>query len=182
MHVNVKYKNGTKFHSWINANRPFRNRALVQRLIHLFSLYVLFSQCRSYDNTLEDCFFQIFPHSRAYVSIMMKKTKGEIPPEVHRENKTYQPKRSINNAACCLEIEARGKLQQSDKKVTESSIFLQRTASNIPCYSSRLFSHLVPKHWCMGTGPKYFVVTTWLGTRYVTVCIFALFYLFRGQF
>ena len=26
MHVNVKYKNGTKFHSWINANRPFRNR------------------------------------------------------------------------------------------------------------------------------------------------------------
>ena len=49
MHVNVKYKNGTKFHSWINANRPFRNRALVQRLIHLFNLYVLFSQCRSYD-------------------------------------------------------------------------------------------------------------------------------------
>ena len=27
MHVNVKYKNGTKFHSWINANRPLRNRA-----------------------------------------------------------------------------------------------------------------------------------------------------------
>ena len=27
MHVNVKYKNGTKFHSGINANRPFRNRA-----------------------------------------------------------------------------------------------------------------------------------------------------------
>ena len=89
---------------------------LVQRLIHPFSLYVSFSECRSCYNILEDRFFQISPHSRAYVSIIMKKTKGEIPPELHRENKTYQPKSSINNAACCLEIEARGKFQQSDKK------------------------------------------------------------------
>ena len=86
------------------------------RLIHLFSLYVLFSECRSCYNTLQDRFFQISPHPRAYVSVIMKKTKDEIPAELHRENKTYQSKRSINNAACCLEIEARGKFQQSDKK------------------------------------------------------------------
>ena len=89
---------------------------LVQKLIHPFSLYVLFSQCRSCDNNLEDCFLPISSRSRAHASIIMKKTKGEIPPELHRENKTYQPKRSINNAACCLEIEARGKCQQSDRK------------------------------------------------------------------
>ena len=28
MHRNVKYKNGTTFESWINPDRPFRNRAL----------------------------------------------------------------------------------------------------------------------------------------------------------
>ena len=89
---------------------------LVQKLIHLFSLYVLLTQCRSCDNNLEDCFLPISSHSRAYVSIIMEKTKGEIPPELHRETKTYQSKRSINNAACCLEIEARGKRQQNDKK------------------------------------------------------------------
>lgn len=53
---------------------------------------------------------------------MEQKTKGEIPPELHWENKTYQPKRSINNAACCLEIEVRGKFQQSDKKNASHSI------------------------------------------------------------
>ena len=163
MHVNVKYKNGTKFHSWINANRPFWNRALVQRLIHLFSLYVLFSQCRSYDNTLEDCFFQIFPHSRAYVSIMMKKTKGEIPPELHRENKTYQPKRSINNAACCLEIEARGKLQQSDKKCKSPN----RVSS---CKEPLVTFHVIRQGyfhtWCPSTGawaPAQNILSSQLG-------------------
>ena len=37
--------------------------------IDLFSLYILFSQYRSCDNTLEDCFFQISSYLRAYVSI-----------------------------------------------------------------------------------------------------------------
>ena len=37
--------------------------------IDLFSLYVLFSQNRSCDNTLENCFFQIPSYSRAYVQI-----------------------------------------------------------------------------------------------------------------
>ena len=35
MHVNVKYKNGTKFDSWINANRPFRNRALQKTIMSI---------------------------------------------------------------------------------------------------------------------------------------------------
>ena len=37
------------------------------RPINLFSLYVLFSQYRSCDNTLENCFFQILSYSRAYL-------------------------------------------------------------------------------------------------------------------
>ena len=44
--------------------------------IDLFSLYVLFSQYRWCDNTLEYCFFQISSHSRAYLRIIYEKTKG----------------------------------------------------------------------------------------------------------
>ena len=45
-------------------------------LTDLFSLYVLFSQYRSCDNTLENCVFQILSCSRAYVR---KKTKCQVP-------------------------------------------------------------------------------------------------------
>ena len=45
----------------------------------LFSLYVLFSQYRSCDNTLENCFFQISSHSLANVCIIYEKTKGQVP-------------------------------------------------------------------------------------------------------
>ena len=47
--------------------------------IDLFSLYVLFSQYRSSDNTLENCFFQISSYSRAYVRIIYEKTKSQVP-------------------------------------------------------------------------------------------------------
>ena len=48
--------------------------------IDLFSLYVLFSQYRSRDNTLENCFFQIYSsYSRAYVRIIYEK-KGSSSP------------------------------------------------------------------------------------------------------
>ena len=47
--------------------------------IDLFSLYSLFSQYRSCDNTLGNCFFQISSYSRAYVCIIYDKTKGQIP-------------------------------------------------------------------------------------------------------
>ena len=40
------------------------------RTIDLFSLYVLFSQYRSCDNTLENSFFQISSYSRAYEPII----------------------------------------------------------------------------------------------------------------
>ena len=49
--------------------------------IDLFSLYVLFYQYRSRDNTLENCFFQISFCSRAYVRIIYEKRKGQVPLE-----------------------------------------------------------------------------------------------------
>ena len=49
--------------------------------IDLFSLYILFSQYRSCDNTPENCFFQISSYSRAYVRIIYKKTKDRVPLE-----------------------------------------------------------------------------------------------------
>ena len=47
--------------------------------IDLFSWYVLFYLCRSCDNTLENCFFQISFYSRAYLRIIYEKTKGPVP-------------------------------------------------------------------------------------------------------
>ena len=44
-------------------------------LTDLFSLYVLFSQYRSCDNTLENCFFQISSCSRAYVHTKRQSVK-----------------------------------------------------------------------------------------------------------
>ena len=49
--------------------------------IDLFSLYILFSQYRSCDNTPENCFFQISSYSRAFVRIIYEKTKGQVPLE-----------------------------------------------------------------------------------------------------
>ena len=48
-----------------------------QLTIDLFSLYILFSQCRSCVVTLESCFFEISSYSRAYVRIIYEKTKGK---------------------------------------------------------------------------------------------------------
>ena len=49
----------------------------------LFSLYILFSQCRSCVVTLESCFFEISSYSRAYVRIIYEKTKGKYLWEHH---------------------------------------------------------------------------------------------------
>ena len=62
-------------------------------LTDLFSLYVLFSQYRSFDNTLENCFFQISSCSRAYVRT--KRQSVNFPWDFYRKNKTYKLKRSI---------------------------------------------------------------------------------------
>ena len=48
--------------------------------IGLFSLYVLFSRCRSCDNTPENCFFQISSYSRVYVCIIYEKKTGAYSP------------------------------------------------------------------------------------------------------
>ena len=49
-------------------------------VIDLLSLYVLFSQTyRSFDDTLENRFFQILSSSRAYLRVMYEKTKGKVP-------------------------------------------------------------------------------------------------------
>ena len=52
----------------------------VSSLIELFSLYVLFSQYRSCDKALENCFCQISSYSRTYLRVIYKKTKGQVPP------------------------------------------------------------------------------------------------------
>ena len=77
---------------WTNAapreyQEPFFEH-LLRWAIGLFSLYVLFSQWRSYDNTLENCFFQILPYSRAHVRIIYEKTKGQFPlrPSLRKQN------------------------------------------------------------------------------------------------
>ena len=51
----------------------------VSSLIDLFSLYVLFSQYSSCDNTLENCFSQISSCSLAYLPVIYEKTKGQVP-------------------------------------------------------------------------------------------------------
>ena len=58
---------GTNFVTWCLTS-----------LIDLLSLYVLFSQYRLCDNTLENCFFQISSCSRAYVC-RHKNTKCQVP-------------------------------------------------------------------------------------------------------
>ena len=46
-------------------------------IIDLFGFYVFFfSQYRSCDNTLENCFLQISSYTRAYLRINYEKTKG----------------------------------------------------------------------------------------------------------
>ena len=49
---------------------------------------VLFSQCRSCDNTLENCFFQIASYSRAYIDIIYEKKKSQVPlgPLLEKQN------------------------------------------------------------------------------------------------
>ena len=53
-------------------------------------LAYMFSQCMSFDNTLENCFVQIVSYSCAYVRIIYEKTKGQIPPRPSLGNKTYK--------------------------------------------------------------------------------------------
>ena len=77
---------GTNFVTWCLTS-----------LIDLLSLYVLFSQYRSGDNTLENCFFQISSCSRAYVC-WHKNTKCQVPlgPLFGKQTmKPYKLKRSI---------------------------------------------------------------------------------------
>ena len=58
-----------------NKNVPF----IYSFTIDLFSLYVLFSWCRSCDNTQGNCFFQISSYSHAYLRIIYERTKGQVP-------------------------------------------------------------------------------------------------------
>ena len=51
---------------------------MLLRAIDLFSLYVLFSQYMSCENTLENCFFQISSYSRAYLRVIYEKTMGQV--------------------------------------------------------------------------------------------------------
>ena len=72
-----------------NLRLPFDVTWCLTSLIDLFSLYVLFPQYRSCDNSLENCFFQISSCSRAYVQSV------KFPWDLWVEYKTYKLKRSI---------------------------------------------------------------------------------------
>ena len=76
-----------------NLRLPFDVTWCLTYLIDLFSLYVLFSQYRSCDNSLENCFFQISSCSRAYVRTKRQSVKFPCDLCV-REYKTYNLKRS----------------------------------------------------------------------------------------
>ena len=74
-------------------------------IIDLFSLYVLFFQHRLFDNTLEECFFQISSHPCVYLRIIYENIRNSIGKEKHK------PKRSIKawslqlttiSLICCL--------------------------------------------------------------------------------
>ena len=67
----------------------FYSSILLSLTTDLFSLYVLFSQYRSCDNTLGNCFFQISFYSLAYVRIIYEKTNGQVPlgPLLGKQNK-----------------------------------------------------------------------------------------------
>ena len=57
---------------------------------------VLFSQYRSCDNILENCFFQIYSsYSCAYVRIIYEKKRVKFLWDLYWENKIYKLKRSI---------------------------------------------------------------------------------------
>ena len=66
-----------------------------QGSIDLFRLYIC---CRSCDYTGKNCVFQNSSHSRAYVRIIHKKTKGKFSWPLHSDwvNKTNKLKRSIS--------------------------------------------------------------------------------------
>ena len=58
------------FKLWINLSKfkmLYQSKIQLEVQIDLSNLYVLFSQCRSCDNTLGKCFFQISSSSRAYL-------------------------------------------------------------------------------------------------------------------
>ena len=48
------------------------------KAIDLFGLCILFSQYRSCDNSLENCFFQFSSYSRAYLRVIYEKTKIQV--------------------------------------------------------------------------------------------------------
>ena len=60
--------------------------------IDLFSLYILFSQYRSCDDTLEKCFFQTLSYSYAYQCTIYEKTKEQIPLSPLLEKQNIQAK------------------------------------------------------------------------------------------
>ena len=95
--MNSKRQVHCKGETWsrgTNLRLPFDVTWCLTSLIDLFSLYVLFSQYRSSDNSLENCFFQISSCSRAYVRT--KRQSVKFPWDLCvREYKTYKLKRSI---------------------------------------------------------------------------------------
>ena len=76
----VKHTNNRIFFVWGFFFSGGPAKTLIRIIpIDLFSLYVLFSQYRSCDNTLENFFFQISSYSLAYLHIM-KRQRVKVPP------------------------------------------------------------------------------------------------------
>ena len=103
----------------------------VSSLIALFSLYVLFSQYRSSDNTLENCFSQISSYSRAYLRVIYEKTKSQVPPDPYWENNKYKLKRSIMTSEVSFE-KTRGR--QNTPRTRATSRDSPKWSGKLPTY------------------------------------------------
>ena len=96
----VRHANSGIFFVWGFFFLADRKKILTRIIpIDLFSLYVLFSQYRSCDNTVEKIFFSNFVLLTRISTHNLWKDKGSRPPpppwNLYWENKMYKLKRSI---------------------------------------------------------------------------------------
>ena len=99
--------------------------------VDLFSLHVLFSQCRSCDKTHENCFFQIFSYPRAQ---SMKRQ------DLHWENKTCKLLRCIG--LLCGGLRGEGERKKIVRVRTQKAGLLVPLSPGFPRYFPLLLERL----------------------------------------
>ena len=73
--------------------RPLRLVFDLQHILHVLACF--FYQCRSCDNILGNCFFQILSYSHPYVRIYYEKTKGQNFPGTFIGKTKYTRKKGL---------------------------------------------------------------------------------------